>query len=606
MSPIADYARSWRPYGAVLGVCAAGAALSMPHTAVGSVMWAAALVCAVIGYGRAFDRVTRQCSPVGVAAVVGLACMLIASCVLARLGALTRDVQIGIVVAGCVSGAIPSPDGGASRKVPLAIFVIAGLLGALLVVLAYVHFGSEWIALTSDNDRSATELQPFASAISDGANHTFLVKRLLDTGHLGVVYHQLGAQVVGESYTAVIGGAHALGLFDAGLCAPLVLLVVASELAERAKATAAVFFVLIGLGIAFDVAVAAPDTAPWSAILLVVAMVASLRRSAGEPRTAFTLVVLALGLVSVRYEYAAFALPFLIAYFVRPQRPRAIALLAAASVALCFVAQVLPGARGFHVGSAIASSAVVLLVFPAAWLVNAALNNRASQRTVMIFVVAALVCLITEDREIVPGALQGNAMTTVLWHAALICALLGISDAPSDGADSIPGGRLIPTAAMIALWLFTMFPIPPMRSDRMDPIERRFIYTFVALRDLREHTQFDEDERIHLLQEQVPAGKRIGFWGQSAARLDFARNPIVDLSWPAGSKQWRLGFLTPLVPDRARGVDYLIVESLHPASSATVEDAYWSAPPPPPTAKVDAMLEPIATSAAARLFRLRQ
>jgi hypothetical protein len=161
-------------------------------------------------------------------------------------------------------------------------------------------------------------------------------------------------------------------------------------------------------------------------------------------------------------------------------------------------------------------------------------------------------------------------------------------------------------AAAIAVIAFTASTILPLHffGPYRDHLGERLIAHVIRLR-LVNVVGSDQDAQrdVRRLQDAVPAHAHVGFWGQSAAQLDFRHNPIRDLSWPAGSRARHLDeYLSPLEPASLRGLDYVIVEDVATAP----QNDRWGAVNATAVSEIIGLVEPVAMAGRARLYRVRQ
>jgi hypothetical protein len=195
------------------------------ETPLGTMLWSVATIASAYGYGLAIARLTGHVVSHALTAITGLAALLAISTAAARVGILDRNVQFAALAVGLAVSASLRPRESSSPGVSPSVGLCA--LGAVAAI---------WLVLTASMATS--------TVIADGSNHGFVVKRLWDTGSLDVVHHQVGIQLMGASYFALAGGASAAGVFEVGVCAALLVWVLASELAGRDGSIRQVLFSL--------------------------------------------------------------------------------------------------------------------------------------------------------------------------------------------------------------------------------------------------------------------------------------------------------------------------------------------------------------------------
>src|SRR5262249_19753598 len=83
----------------------------------------------------------------------------------------------------------------------------------------------------------------------------------------------------------------------------------------------------------------------------------------------------------------------------------------------------------------------------------------------------------------------------------------------------------------------------------------RIVHAAVALRQTLEFgAPHALEDAVASVQAYAPRGARIGFWGESAGKLDFRRNSIIDLT--QGEK--RSETMAPMTVSDLRHVDYVL------------------------------------------------
>jgi hypothetical protein len=150
---------------------------------------------------------------------------------------------------------------------------------------------------------------------------------------------------------------------------------------------------------------------------------------------------------------------------------------------------------------------------------------------------------------------------------------------------------------VVGLLIATSLVLPHFRYAEGNEVARRFSFAVVALRGRAVLGPDPAIDDLRAVQERAPEGARIAFWGQSAARLDFARNPIRDVSFAT-----RTSFLDPIAPRRLDGIEFVLLEDILPAPrTARRREPVWE----PALGEVAELLEPAAAIGVARLYRVR-
>jgi hypothetical protein len=121
----------------------------------------------------------------------------------------------------------------------------------------------------------------------------------------------------------------------------------------------------------------------------------------------------------------------------------------------------------------------------------------------------------------------------------------------------------------------------------------RFRSAVIALRERAVLGADRAHEDVRAAQLRAPEGARLAFWGRSAARLDFERNPIRDVSF--ANRRYR----SPIAPRELDGVDFLVLEDLRPSPLR-------GGAPAPALAHVRDRVELVAAEGTAHLFRIRR
>ncbi len=552
----------------IAGAACGAVALVAAGAPIAGLPWTVAVMLACLGYGELTGRIAGTRASLGLTAVTGLAVMLVAATALARLGLLTRSCLLAVVALGLVAGVV-------ARRQPRRLRVLE---------IVAIGVGLACVALT------LTQQGPM---VDDGANHALLVKRLWDTGTLGLVHHQAGAQIAGEALLSLANEAHTLTIFGEGLCVALLVLLIASELVDGGELGVALF-VTIALPIAFHPMPVRGDIGLWAAVVFHVAAFRALQHALDTRRTGWAVIPLALALATLRHEYIVLAIPYLVAALVLPARTpsrrallTALALWAAGLVGMQLAYRAtLPVALGRLV--------VLLAVVPLTWVASRiAATARAPAITVLAFATLSMAAAIATGATTAP--FHSSVATTATWFGAAICiAMLASIDAPQPARVAIAAIALVAVvgAAVVNVNL---------TDWTRERVRSRWVNAADALDELRVLAYRTEaDDEIAALQAHVPRRAAIAFWGQSGGALDFARNPIHDVSWPFA--QWRTSEYLGEIDSRSlRHIDFLIVE--HVAGRAQRD--VWGLGHADPLAKVHAIVEPVFHTARAQLFRVR-
>lgn len=544
-----------------VGLACAGAAVLLAGTLVAGLLWNAALAFACLGCGAVFDRLARRHWSTPLTMVTGFAVLLGVSTLLGHAGLLYRPVQIVVVVVGilgCLFADAPRAENSGPPWMLLYVLAAAGLV-------------------------IAVELLAHRTSFEDAFHHVLHVKRLWDTGSLGVVHHQLGIQVVGESYVSLMSGASAAETFELGSCVALLVYLVTCELDETGSPMARPLAMLLTVPIVLWPGM----SVQWSGVVLHLAVFIALQRALDAGVRGWHACVLAVALAMLRHEYVLVAVPYL-ALSVKPQWSRR------------------------EIMIAIAGWFVLLIPYQLALavpLLPAVLNSAA-----LVFAIAMVAAV---RRVIAPGtapdALSALVFASVTYGLALLLDVIRPAQ-HGDGAviTVVVGG------AACACWLFSRH-----RQVRMHvaaaavlfamlvgymiignayggghyEASLRFVRAAAALREtLVFGAPHDLEDDVAALQARVPRGARIGFWGESGGRLDFRRNPISDLT--RGDK--RTDKMARITVSAVRRIDYMILENEEPPQAP---DRWF--PPDEPSAEIRAMLEPIDSTGGALLFRVR-
>jgi hypothetical protein len=541
------------------GAACGALALVAAGTPIAGLPWTVAVVLACVGYGEAAVRSTGARLSLGLTAVIGLAIMLVVATALARIGVLTRAGEIVLVALGLVAAV-------AARPQPRRLEVVAIVVGLACVALT---------------------LTQQVSIVDDGANHALLVKKLWDTGRLGAINHQGGAQIAGEALLSLASNANALTIFDEGLCTALLLLLLASELADRGE-LGVTLFVLLAVPIALHPMPERGDLGLWAAVLLHVATFRLLEDALQTRRTGWIVIPLALALALLRHEYGVLAVPYLVAAVVVPTRALSrrtqLAALGLWAVGLFAMQLAYRSTWPLAVGRLLALAAVVPL--------TAVVHRiaRVPALTVLAFATLSMIAAIASGAT--SPSFHADIATTATLLGAAICLVMAVDREPVRVALAAIGIVFVVGTTIVDA------NIPDLTRER---IRTRWVDAAGMLDELRMiGYRVEADHEIAALQARVPSHARLAFWGQSAGAFDFARNPLRDVSWQLG--HWRTSdYLDEIDPRALRHIDFLIVQ--HVPGRAR-RDA-WGSRYADPFAEVRAMVEPVAATPRAQLFRVR-
>lgn len=526
-----------------LAAAAAGAAaLAEPASVLRTALWPLTVLAACHGYGRALERATGQRAGLAATTIAGLAVLVTISVVLGQLGVLTRGVELGALGLGLVCGGL-APVARDRGGPPLA--AVAGA-AAVVVGLAAVAI-------------ARVEL-----LIMDGINHTFIIKQLWDTGGLDQLPHQLGGQPVAASYFALAPGAWAVMVLE-GSAAPVL---VAALLIERLAALGSRAALAVAFVLAIPIVLLPDLTSQWSAVALLAAAWFALFDAAGRGRTAWGAIASALALAVTRHEYALLAPPLVAAALVlpRPAPPsrRAAIALAAGWIAVLVGLQV---ALAVPVVRAIVNAGLLLAAWPLARAVLAAAGAPA-RGALAVLAGTSISFGLALALDAIRPAQHHEAASFAVWFAAAAC----VAALPAWYGEPARREALQPLVgvALLALFVGGISIAPSFDGPRRGKLTKYFSDALVTIKYRRATGDGLGPHRdLRALQEHVPAGATIGFWGQSAGALDFRRNPIADRSWPPNRHREEL-YLTPLELRGLRGRDYMLVEHVAPVETASV------------------------------------
>jgi hypothetical protein len=560
--------------GVAVGLAAGGlgaAALLHPGSLGWGALWPAIVLAACLGYGRALERATGQAVGPASTVVCGLAVLATVSAVLGQLGVLGIGVQIGAVGAGLLGcGIAPIARGPAA---PIDAVDLAGARRAARIErLALAGGGAVVIAL------AAIAAARLDLVVRDGVNHTFVIKRLWDTGALGRLPHQLGAQVAAEAYFALATGPHGAAILQNAV-APALL---AALLFERLGAARSPIALSVFLLLATPIVVLPTFTPEWLGAALHVAMFFALGEAIAAGRIGWHAIACAIALPSQA-----------------PRPRRASHTLAVGwTVALVGFQLVL----GVPPKEALVNAAVLLAAWPVTRAMLALLGDERPRDALAVLCFAVTSWGLAVALDAVRPAQHDAAASAAMWLSLAVC----VAAAPAWGA---PAGRpparlrLEVVAVVLALFLGARALAPSFGKERGDLLVR----LFGAIDNVEYRAATAAERRPHralrALQERLPAGAAIGFWGRSAAALDFTRNRIVDISWPVTRFRDEY-YLQPIELHSLRGKDYVLVERLEIAPPITPPPDRWDLQRP--TGAVEGSLERIACIDAACAYAVRR
>jgi hypothetical protein len=569
---------------AIAGAICAGVGLSQAGAPIGAAAWLVAWIVAANGYGDAVARIAEPAADrpgFALATVTGLAIVIAGSTVLAQVGVLAREVQIGGVIIGlALRAATPARGPGRPPAVAMARrgwwWTLAMIAATLLV---------------------AVELTDLVPLIDDDINHAGAIKRLWDTGALASLPHQLGGQVVGEAYAALGGGAELARVFDAGACAALLVLVLAEALGRSADRIAPGLLVVVVLAIMMMPEPQAVVGARWSGALLHVAAIVAVHRVFVGTGGHWRVAVLVGALATLRHEYAVLAATYGVAVCAfdgaAGGRRRVIAVVgwAAALVAVQL-------ALGTPVALAGVKAAITTAAIPLVWCLLPALAVAPAASALVVALVAATAATLAGAIRLVPDAHAAASLGFVTWFGAVV-GILAI-DAVATGPIARTPRLRVGAAAVITVAIAVQVVLtPPLVDHRLAALRDRFAGAVARWSFVETHGYGGRDHaRAGALQGRVPRGARLGFWGRSPGALDYARNPVRDVS-RSGTR-----FLQSLTQRDLAAVDYLIVEDHAPMEVRRPD--VWGSKRTAPTAAIEPWIEMVATVGSTRLVRVRR
>lgn len=563
------------------GACAAVIGWLLAGSPEGALCWAFAAGIACVGYGGALDRAEGAASPPMLAATGGLAVMLVLATVLAQLGLLVGAAQVALVLGGVALTALPreraasgAPDGAGLRE------AMGGALGALAAVVLV-----------------GVALARGGASAEGGVNHVLAVKRLWDTGALEALPSAGGLQVVGEALLARGGWPELGAVFEAGVCAALLIFLVAGELGARRAGSARLVLALATLAIVLEPPAAGQMLATLLHLAAILGLRAAIPSGRASGRTAWHTLAAAAGLALVRHELVFLAAPYGVAAVVLPRveqvsRRMVVLALGAWLVAVCGIQIGL----GLPPAAAIGKGIVLLAAVPVGAVLLRLLGTSGwrSVHGAMCFAFAtyllALATYAVQPVHHVPTATNAAMLGVAL---AILTAAHAAAE-PGHGASAIRVGTASVVLAMLAA---TWLALPHYRFVEVDRISRRFAFALVELRERMILGPDRAPEALGALQLRTPAGAGLAFWGKSAAHLDFARNRIRDVSFAGRT------FLGPIAPRGLEGIDYLLLEDVRaaPRLERGRDPAFE-----PALGELAERLELLAAADGAYLYRVRQ
>lgn len=508
-----------------IGGCAAGAAVLGRGSVAGGAAWLVALAVACTGYGIALERVTRQRVPAVLTLAAGLAILLPVSLVLARLGWLGEGVELAAVVAGIAAAGLPRvPRADAEpRSGPGA--------GAWLIGAGAGLFAIAIAAIRRD-------------APIDGDNPVFLIKRLWDLGALPGG-PRAGMALVGDAYATWASGAGAAGLF-AGLCTALAICLVVEQLpaGERWHRLVLVLVVLA--------AVLRPGRGTaWPAVAFHLSAIFALRGPLAERRVAWHTILAAIALGLVRGEYWLLATPYAFAGLaaLRPAWSRPQVAIGVAAW-LCAATAIVAAMVG-HAGLAVAKALAILAGLPVAALVLRMLGGVPwrSQLGALCAAVASYQLAIVAAA--MPPAMHSTDAVFATWFVVAVAGALAL--VRDEAAPSPAWPRAAAVALATSLFGLTLLGLSMFSVGERRAMAGQLGAVAIAWGDRAAFGTGRAADAVHAAQLRIPPGDAIGFMGHSAARLEFARNPIRALVIDSDD---------PPAGAALRGLAWLIVEDL--------------------------------------------
>lgn len=623
--PLPDVRRQLRA-GRILALLGGALALGgwrWTETLGGGLAWAGAALIACAGYGSALELALRYRrgqglgglwrarpspqTPAGPAPLLpltvtlGLVALLLLGTALGHLGLFSAPVVRALVALGLLIALVLPPR----VEAPRAPMAVGGVL-ALGFLLACLRLAGEG-RVVSDDD----------------INHLMALARLWQTGAFPAMQQQLGGQLAGEALFTLAIGSWAPFFFD-GICGLLVFWLMTERATRREDGFAMPVLVIVFFWMLLLEQSSVAIVCRWPSALLHVALFSWLRdRDLGRDlglgsldddraRGLGSVVVLGLGLASLRFELVPVALLYVAAAVARDLLPtwsrRDMARAAAAAVLVLAGLGVL---GGHSIPLALGKAVACLAAVPVALLVLLFLGTFRWWSAPGLALIAIGAGFIAASLSLTPAGSRSVAvMLAVVLHAPLLAALLVERAAFSRWGTPVTGaGRLYPVVAaavVMAIFLQSLWPLALHHHFR-SPFTTRFV-DFIDRLERIGTTGGDSaiDQRMRRLQHRIPAGARLGVWGKSAGRLDYRRNPITDVSWSPATG--RRVFLAGITRKQLDDLDYLVVEAFVRTRwrDYVVEDEVVKATHSVPTIFVEDRLELVAAEGWERLYKVRR
>lgn len=568
--------------GLAVGAAAGGlalAALRQPGSLCWGALWPVVVLAACHGYGRALERVTGQRVGLASTIVAGLAGLVTGSIVLGRLGVLVLEVELGAIALGLLCCGIRPLT---HDRVPGERAAIAGGI-AVVAALA------------------AVAIARLDLVIADGLNHTFLVKRLWDTGGLGQLPHQLGADPFAEAYFAIAAGPQAAAIFGAAVAPALVVALLFERLvAGGSRRALAVFCAL-----AVPIVLAPTMTSQWLAVALHAAAFFTLGDAIAARRIGWHAIACAAALAATRHEYALLAVPYVAAAIAIPlqlaRSRRAGVALAAGWFAVLVAFQLALAVPPRH---AIVNAALLLAALPFTRALLGLLGDEPPRSAVAVLCFATSSYGLAVVLDAIRPAQHDPIASGAIWLSVAMC--VAAAPAWAEAAADRARARLHPEIAAVVIALFiaaTVF-VPNSSPPERSKLVQRLSDALIAIKHRPATGAGHRAHRdLRALQAQLPAGAAIGFWGQSPAELDFRRNRIVDISWPV-DRHRNEQYLQMIEPRSLNGKDYILVERVETAAPIPGTYDPWSIARP--TTRVDDLLDRVACIDRACAYAVRR
>lgn len=592
----------------------------------GGLAWAGGALIACAGYGSALALALRYRRGQGVSGLwaarhaqagaagpppllpltvtLGLVTLILLGTGLGHLGLFSATVVRALVALGLLLALVLPPR----VEAPRAPMAVGGVL-ALGFVLACLRLAGEG-RVVSDDD----------------INHLGALARLWQTGAFPPMQQQLGGQLVGEAVFSLGIGSWAPFFFD-GICGLLVFWLMTERATRREDGFAMPVLVIVFFWMLLLEQSSVAIICRWPSALLHVALFSWLRdRDLGlEPdeheervQGLRRVVVLGLGLCSLRFELVPVALIYVAAAFARDRLPtwsrRDMVRAAAAAVLVLAGVGVLGGNA---IPLALGKAAACLVAVPVALLLLLFLGSFRWWSAPGLALIAVGAGFLAASLSLTPpGSRSVAVVLAVALHAPLLAALLVERAAFSRWGTPVgravgtsAAGRLYPlvAAAMVmTIFLHSLWPLALHHHFR-SPFTTRFV-DFIDRLERLGTTGGDSaiDQRMRRLQHRIPAGARLGVWGKSAGRLDYRRNPITDVSWSPATG--RRVFLAGITRKQLAELDYLVVEAFVRTRwrDYVVEDEVVKATHSVPTIFVEDQLELVAAEGWERLYKVRR